>query len=62
MIKKIFKKIPPTAFPLLGCVLLMCALIFIINYRINAESIGDKLGNATGTVVGKVIGFFERNN
>lgn len=56
MIKKIFKKIPPTAFPLLGCVLLMCVLIFIINYRINAESIGDKIGNTTGTIVGKFIG------
>ncbi len=59
MFKKIFKKIPPTTIPMLACVVLLCALAFIISYRVNAASTGGLIGQSTGTMVGKAIGSLE---
>ena len=59
MVKKIFKKIPPVALPLLVCVVLLCCLAFIINFRINAASTGSLVGEGTGTFVGRAVGSLE---
>lgn len=59
MFKKMFKKIPPIAIPAIACVVLLCALVFIISYRMEAASTGGLIGQSTGTMVGKAIGSLE---
>lgn len=59
MIKKLSKKIPLVAFPGILCVLLLCILVFLVNFRINAASTGGAIGEGTGTLVGRAIGSLE---
>ena len=59
MIKKIYKKIPPVALPLIFCVALLCLMLFLISFRINAASAGSLIGEGTGTLVGRALGSFE---
>ena len=59
MIKKIYKKIPPVAFPLIICVVLLCVLVLLINFRIHAASTGGLIGEGTGTMVGRALGSLE---
>lgn len=59
MFKKLIKKIPITSIPMILCVILICALVFLVNYRINAESTGNMVGEGTGTLVGRAIGSLE---
>jgi len=40
-------------------VILLCALVFLINFRINAQSKGGMVGQGAGTVVGRAIGSLE---
>ena len=57
--KKKLKKFPKSAFILLPLVLLMCALVYVISLRVNANNIGTSLGMNMGTFVGKAIGSLE---
>lgn len=59
MYKKLLKKIPVTTIPVILCVVMLCALVFLINYRINAESTGNMVGEGTGTLVGRAVGSLE---
>ena len=59
MVKKIFKKIPPASIPLIACVVMLCLMVFLISYRINAASTGSLVGESTGTLVGRAIGSLE---
>ena len=59
MFKKLIKKIPVTSIPMILCVILLCALVFLVNYRINAESIGNMVGEGTGMLVGRAVGSLE---
>lgn len=57
--KKILKKLPSFAGPLIGCVLAMCVLAFAVYYHANAASLGNSIGQHTGSLVGKAIGSLE---
>ena len=59
MYKKLLKKIPVTTIPVILCVVMLCALVFLINYRINAESTGTMVGEGTGALVGRAVGSLE---
>jgi len=57
--KDIFKKIPKDGLPIILCVLIAIAMIYSINLRIQASSIGSGIGSGTGSIVGKAVGSFE---
>ncbi|MBP3804020.1 MAG: DUF4230 domain-containing protein [Oribacterium sp.] len=56
---KILKKIPKNSIPAVLCVLIGIAMIYTINLRMNATSLGGGIGAGTGTLVGKAIGSLE---
>lgn len=56
---KIMKKIPKNSIPIVLCVAIACVMIYTINLRMNATSLGGGLGAGTGTMVGKAIGSLE---
>lgn len=59
MLKKLVKKIPLTAIPLILCALALCVMIFLIRFRVNAASTGGLIGGGTGTLVGRAVGSLE---
>ena len=57
--RKILKKLPSFAFPLIGCLLAASLLALAIYYNTNMSSLGNSIGRKTGMLVGKAIGSFE---
>ncbi len=57
--KKLIKKIPKNSLLLVLCVAMGCFMIFVINLRINAESIGGGFGQSVGSLAGKALGSLE---
>lgn len=57
--KNLIKKIPQAGLPIVLCVLMAIVLIYTINLRINATSLGGGLGASAGSLAGKAIGSLE---
>jgi|LSQX01.3.fsa_nt_gb ABC-type oligopeptide transport system ATPase subunit len=57
--EKIIKRVPLSAYLIIPCVLLLCLIAFLINFRINAKSTGGVIGECSGTLVGKAVGSLE---
>ncbi len=57
--KRILKWIPRTGIPLILFVLMACLLVYAINLRINASSMGAGIGQNAGSLVGRAIGSAE---
>lgn len=57
--KKLLKRIPKSGMYVVLCAIIACILVFTINLRLNAETMGASFGDAAGARVGKLVGSFE---
>jgi hypothetical protein len=57
--KKILKMVPLSGWLIVPCLILLCALVFIVNFRLSAKTTGVALGEATGKTIGRAIGSFK---
>lgn len=57
--KKFLKMVPLSGWLIVPCLILLCALVFIVNFRLSAKTTGGALGEATGKTIGRAIGSFK---